>query len=163
MVGSQSRTVLSLDADASIFPSSEKAIAVTALLWPSRVCNTALPLNIRQMLHPPKRLVLKLIPDKTSYWCKHQCTKIYLEWDLLYDRKIILGEPFHILDELAELRTVTSLQEQLAVILGEAKICRLTNAMDTKEFIARMPSLIFRIQLRASSQCSRCVCRNWWT
>ena len=35
---SYSLTVVSQDADASSWPSREKAIAETALVWPSRVC-----------------------------------------------------------------------------------------------------------------------------
>ena len=38
MAGSQSRTVLSFEADASVLPSGEKAMAVTEPLWPVSVC-----------------------------------------------------------------------------------------------------------------------------
>src|ERR1700735_1415875 len=38
VVASQSRTVVSYEADASTLPSGEKATALTELLWPSSVC-----------------------------------------------------------------------------------------------------------------------------
>jgi len=65
--------------------------------------------GIGQSLHPAKCPGLKFISDFTLRWCKYQCTEIYLERGLLYYRPAILGEPFYILDELAELRAITSL------------------------------------------------------
>jgi hypothetical protein len=64
-----------------------------------------------QSLHPAKCPGLKFISDFTPRWCKYQCTKIYLKGGLLYYRPAILGEPFYILNELAELRAIASLKK----------------------------------------------------
>jgi hypothetical protein len=116
MAASQSRTVLSYEADATVVPSGEKATDMTESLWPLRVCLWA-PMAASQ-----SRTVLSFEADATVVPSGEKATDMT---DSLWPSRVCLWAPV----AASQSRTVLSSEADATVVPSGEKATDMTESL----------------------------------